>query len=173
MTSDTYNYTYSKYIQLLNARAYSRNLAQHSILARKGTFLKKDPQNLPYDHVWNTVVMSGLVLLVVTWICWISYKSRYTGLLVLHLLLCLNPWLSIKMQPAYSVFSIGITLVDVHLNWLHQFHFFFLAGGLLVILIDCMIFQSPFLDVTWMSMLTVSFLTQVGSGIFCVQNALL
>ena len=44
----------------------------------------------------------------------------------------------------------------------------FLAGGLLVILIDCMIFQSPFLEVTWMSMLTVSFLTQLGSGIFCM-----
>ena len=39
--------------------------------------------NLPYDHVWNTVVMSGLVLLVVTWNCWISDKSGYAGLLVL------------------------------------------------------------------------------------------
>ena len=25
--------------------------------------------NLPYGHVWNTVVMSGLVLLVATWNC--------------------------------------------------------------------------------------------------------
>ena len=30
--------------------------------------------------------MSGLVLLVATWNCWISYKNRYAGLLVLHLL---------------------------------------------------------------------------------------
>ena len=44
---------------------------------------------------------------------------------------------------------------------------------LLVILIDCMIFLSPFLDVTRMPMSTVSFLAQVGSGISCLQNAFL
>ena len=31
--------------------------------------------NPPYGHAWNTVVMSGLVLLVATWNCWISYKN--------------------------------------------------------------------------------------------------
>ena len=36
-------------------------------------------------NAWNTVVMSGLVLLVATWNCWISYKNGYAGLL--------NPWL--------------------------------------------------------------------------------
>ena len=55
-------------------------------------------------------------------------------------------------------FSIGITLVDVLQNWLNWFYFLFLEGGLLVIPIDCMIFLSPFLDVTRMSMSTVSFL---------------
>ena len=35
---------------------------------------------------------------------------------------------------------IGITLVDLHLNWLNWFLFLILEGGLLVILIDCMIF---------------------------------
>ena len=44
----------------------------------------------------------------------------------------------------------------------------FLEGGLLVILIDCMIFLSPFLDVTRMSMSTVSFLAQLNSGILCL-----
>ena len=39
-----------------------------------------------------------------------------------------------------------------------QFHYLILEGGLLVILIDCMIFLSRFLDVTRMSMSTVSFL---------------
>ena len=42
------------------------------------------------------------------------------------------------------------TLVDVHLNWLNYFPWFLLPyswGGLLVVLIDCMIFLSPFLDV--------------------------
>ena len=48
-------------------------------------------------YVWNTAVMSGLVLLVATWNCWISYKSGCTGLLVLHLLPLLNPWLIVKM----------------------------------------------------------------------------
>ena len=31
--------------------------------------------NLPYDHAWNKVVMSGQVLLVGTWNCYISYKK--------------------------------------------------------------------------------------------------
>ena len=69
---------------------------------------------------------------------------------------------------ASLVFSIGITLVDVLQNWLNWFHFLFLEGGLLVILIDCMIFLSPFLDVTRMSMSTVSFLAQLDSGILCL-----
>ena len=47
-----------------------------------------------------TVVTSGLVPLVATWNCWTSCKSRYAGLLVLHLLLLLNPWLIVEMWPA-------------------------------------------------------------------------
>ena len=70
------------------------------------------PTNLPYDNVWNIVFMSGLVLLVATWNCQVSYKSRYAGLFVLHLLPVLNPWLIVEMSPAYGS-SIGITLVDV------------------------------------------------------------
>ena len=53
---------------------------------------------------------------------------------------------------------------ELTLNW---FHFLFLEGGLLVILIDCMIFLSPFLDATGMSMSIVSLLTQLGSRILC------
>ena len=56
----------------------------------------------------------------------------------------------------------------VHLNWINWFHFLILEGGLLIILIDCMIFLSPFLDVTRMSMSTVSFLAQLDSGILCL-----
>ena len=77
-----------------------------------------------------------------------------------------GPWLAASLEPlahcwnvAFSkVFSTSIPLVDIHLNWLKWFHFFILKGGLLVILIDCMIFMSPVLDVTMMSMSTVSFL---------------
>ena len=55
--------------------------------------------NLPHTHVWNTVVISGLLPLVATWNCWTSYKNKYAGLLVLHLLLHLNPRLIIEMWP--------------------------------------------------------------------------
>ena len=44
----------------------------------------------------------------------------------------------------------------------------FSRGGLLVILIDGMIFLSPFLDVTRMPMSTVSFVAQLDSGIICL-----
>ena len=50
-------------------------------------------------------------------------------------------------------------------SWLH---FLFLEGDLLVVLIDCMIFLSPFLDVTRMSMSKVSFLAQLDSEILCL-----
>ena len=54
--------------------------------------------NLPHRHAWNAVVMSGLVLLVPTWNCWVSCKNRYAaGLLVLHLLPLLSPWFIVKM----------------------------------------------------------------------------
>ena len=61
--------------------------------------------------------------------------------------------------------SIGTTLVDAHLNWLNWFHFLILKGGLLIILADRMISLSPFLDTTWMSMSTDSFLVQPDFGI--------
>ena len=120
--------------------------------------------NIPYGHVSNTVVISGLVPLVATWNCQRSYKNEYAGLLVLHLLLFLNPWLIVEMWPA-QVFSIGITLVDVLQNWLNWFHFFFPEGGLLIIPIDCMISLSPFLDVTTMSLSTIALLAQLYSAI--------
>ena len=44
-------------------------------------------------------------------------------------------------------FFVGISLVDIHLNLLNWFFLIF-RGGPLVILIDCMIFLSPFLGVT-------------------------
>ena len=56
--------------------------------------------NLPYDHEWNTIVMSGLLLLVSTWNYWIRYKNGYAGLLILHLLPLLNPWLIVEMMQA-------------------------------------------------------------------------
>ena len=54
---------------------------------------------------------------------------------------CLKP-----LANRRNVFSINITLVDIHLNWLNWLHFLILEGGLLVILIDCMIFLLPFIE---------------------------
>ena len=102
-------------------------------------------------HVWTGAASCYLGLLD-------KLQKEYAQLLVLHLLLLLNPWLIVKMWPV-EVFYLGITLVDVLQNWLYWFHFLFLEGGLLVILIDCMIFLSPFLDVARMSMSTIFFLT--------------
>ena len=103
-------------------------------------------------------------------ICYVELLDKlqkgYAGLLALHLLPLSNPWFIVDMYPAW-VFSIGITLVDVHLNWLNWFHFLILEGGLRIILIDCMTFLSPFLDVRRMSMSTVSFLAQLNSWILC------
>ena len=53
--------------------------------------------NLPYDHARNTAVISGLVLVVFTWNSKISYKNGYAGLLLLHLLPLLSPWLIVEM----------------------------------------------------------------------------
>ena len=50
------------------------------------------------------------------------------------------------------------------MNWLNWFHFLTLEGGLLVILIDCLIFLPPFLDATKMTMSIVSFFAQLDSG---------
>ena len=71
------------------------------------------------------------------------------------------------MFPA-EVFSIGMILVDVLQNWFNWSHFLFFEGGLLVILIECIIFLSPFLDFTRMSMSAVSFFTHPGRGILCL-----
>ena len=86
-----------------------------------------------------------------------------------------GPSLAASLEPlvhSQNVASLSLflstTLGNVHLNWLNWFHFLILEGGLLVILIDCMIFLSPFLDVTRMSMSTVSFLAQLNSEILCL-----
>ena len=64
-----------------------------------------------------------------------------------------------------------MALVDVLLNWLNWFHFLILEGGLLVVLIDCMVFLSPSVDVARVFISTVSFLAQLESGILCLKNA--
>ena len=83
-------------------------------------------------------------------------------LLVLRMQLLMNPWLIVEMSSTW-VFSIGITLVDAHLNWMNCFHLLLLLADLLVILIDSTIFLLPFLYVRRISMSTVSFLARLDS----------
>ena len=67
-------------------------------------------------------------------------------------------------------------MVDVHLNWLNWLNWFlfrFLEEGLIAILIDCLIFVTINIDVTRMSMSTVSFLEQIDFRILCLLNAFL
>ena len=54
-----------------------------------------------------------------------------------------------------------------YLNWVNWFLFLNIEGGLLVVLIDCMNFMAPFLDVMSISMTTVLFRKQLNSGVIC------
>ena len=58
-----------------------------------------------------------------------------------------------------------VIMLGVHLNWLNWFHFLFLEWGLLVILIDCISFLSPLLDVTRMPMSRVSFTARLWNSL--------
>ena len=88
----------------------------------------------------DTVIMSGIVL---ARSCYLELLDKLQKLIWRTVV----PSLAASLEPlahcrnvASLIFSAGIALVDVHLNWLNWFHFLILKGGLLVILIDCMIF---------------------------------
>ena len=105
---------------------------------------------------------------------WTGAPSCYLDLLdKLQKQICrtVGPSLAASFEPLahrQNVASLVITMVDVHLNWLNWFHFLILKVGLIITLIDCMIFLSPFVDVKRISMSTVSFLTRLDSGILCL-----
>ena len=110
-------------------------------------------------HVWAGACSCYLDLLD-------KLQKRICRIVGLSLAASLEPLAHRRNVASLSLFY-SIILVDVLQNWLNWFHFLFLEGGLLVILKDCMIFLSPFLDVTRMSMSTVSLLAQLNSGILC------
>ena len=81
-----------------------------------------------------------------------------------HQIVCDSPSLAAPLEllahcqnVASLSFSIVISLIDVHLNRINWFYLLILAAPPLVVLIGCMIFLTPFLDVIRMSMSTVSF----------------
>ena len=86
--------------------------------------------NLPYSHVWNTVVTSGLVPLIATWNCYISYRNEYKGLLVLHftLVASLEPLVHRQNVAILSLFyrDYFSRCSSQNCNWLNWFHFLFL-----------------------------------------------
>ena len=83
-----------------------------------------------------------------------------------------NPRLIVEMLSLW-VFSVGISLVDVHVDWLDWFHVLIHVSGPLVILISWMIFLWLFLDVVRMSMPAVSYLALLVSIILSLQNSIL
>ena len=98
---------------------------------------------------------------------WAGAPSCYLDLLdKLQKRICwiVGPSLAASLEPLAHHQNVACFLQ----NWLNWFHFLFIKGGLLVILIGWMIFLSPFLHVTRMSMSTVSFLAQLNSGILCL-----
>ena len=80
---------------------------------------------------------------------WAGAPSFYLDMLdklQKHICQTSGPSLTASLEPlahnqnlAGLVFSISITLVDVHLNWLNWFHILVLNAGQLIILIGCMI----------------------------------
>ena len=87
-----------------------------------------------------------------------------SGVMTSHQIVCDSPSLAAPLEllahcqnVASLSFSIVISLIDVHLNRINWIYLLILAAPPLVVLIGCMIFLSPFLDVMRMSMSTVSF----------------
>ena len=56
--------------------------------------------NLPCSYVWNTFVMCGLVFLVATWNCLISYKKTDSKTVGPFLAASLEPLAHVEMWPA-------------------------------------------------------------------------
>ena len=84
-------------------------------------------------------------------------------------LVILNLWFIVEIRQSKSVSQV-LLWNNVHLNYLNCFLFLIRMRALLVILIGCFIFLSPFLDVIRMHMSTVSFLIHIHYEIFaCIK----
>ena len=58
-------------------------------------------------------------------------------------------------------------MVDVHLNWLDWFHFLIVVGSLTVIVIDWVVYLSPFLRCCEDVYVNIFFVVQLHNGIIC------
>ena len=128
--------------------------------------------NLAYSLTWNTVVMSGRLIL-----CYLDMldklQKRICGAVSHKLAACFEHLAHGRNVASLSLFYWRITFVDAHLNSLNWIHFLIFMTGLFRILIDCMIFLSLLLDVITIYLSIVSFLAQLDFGIICLQNVFL
>ena len=65
--------------------------------------------NLPYAYAWNIAVMSGLVLLVATWNCWISKQKSICR--------TFNPSLAASIEPLAYCWNV------TSLSLCHRYYF--------------------------------------------------
>ena len=112
-----------------------------------------------------------------TLICSMQFLSMvalylYKSTIRPHLRYCCQVWAGAPRCYLELLYKLQRRLCrTVGLSLATSLGYLFLKGGLLVILINCMIFLSPFPDVTRMFMSTVPFIAQLGSGILCLENA--
>ena len=107
--------------------------------------------NLAYGLAWNTVVTSGLVFLGTTW------NNRYVRYASLELLAYRQNVASLSILFRYYFGRCSSELTQLFPLPYYR--------GRSSRYSDCMIFLSPFLDVTKISTSAVSFLAQIDSGI--------
>ena len=124
-------------------------------------------------HLIYPNLLTGFgILIYFTNLRLLEFQVRYLALLFPFSIIDGFKWfwmesLHRKIQLMLEFLKGPFLVLHFSSSWLH---FLFLEVGLLVILIDCMIFLSPFLDATRMSMSTVSFLAP---RILCLENAFL
>ena len=98
-------------------------------------------------HLRKSAIWSYMKHRCHAWVCAPSYYLRMLAKLQKQICSTFGPSFAASLKPLVHqwnltslVFSIGITLVDVHLSWLNWFYFLILKGIILVVLIYCMIF---------------------------------
>ena len=76
----------------------------------------------------NTVFIPGLVLVIVTWVCWVSCRNEYIMLMFLHVVLFSSSW--IKVEIYLVLLEIFVSHVNISSPGkclvVFMFHFCFL-----------------------------------------------
>ena len=104
-----------------------------------------------------------LILLVLLFLIWAFYTTFTIGLIGFRL------WVFLGLDPIYR-YSFG--KCSPELAPLVLIHYGYHCSSHSSILIGCMIFLPPFLDVVWVPMPTASFLIKLKSGIRCLHVSL-